>query len=291
MKYFKHLGVLILLILLPSGVSGRSSVWSISDGHTTFFLGGTIHLLREEDYPLPKEYQQAYKKSSLVVFESNLSQLNTMAFGIKLSRAMVLPRDSDLSSVLNAAVYEKLKKFWQARNYSDTMFDRMRPWGAMMLLTQLTLHDYGINQQGVDAFFDRKMILDGKKEQYLETPDEQLAIMESMADGDENTMVLQTLDELQSIPEMTEKLMHYWKSGDVFRLENEMLQPMKNGSASIYQKVVVDRNLRWYPTLKILLKEKINAFVLVGTLHLVGKDGLLEHFHHDGYTVKYFGEE
>src|SRR5262245_36398242 len=49
--------------------TGPSSVWSVEkDGHK-LHIGGTIHLLREEDYPLPDVFEQAYAESKKLVFE------------------------------------------------------------------------------------------------------------------------------------------------------------------------------------------------------------------------------
>ena len=46
------------------GAHADSSVWAISSSGNTLYLGGTIHMLRPSDYPLPEEYEQAYQDSS-----------------------------------------------------------------------------------------------------------------------------------------------------------------------------------------------------------------------------------
>jgi uncharacterized protein YbaP (TraB family) len=52
------------------GTSGQTSVWKISSGNNVLYLGGTIHVLRESDYPLPEAFGSAFEKSSIVVFEA-----------------------------------------------------------------------------------------------------------------------------------------------------------------------------------------------------------------------------
>src|SRR4051812_27844848 len=49
--------------------TGQSSVWRVDkDGHH-LYMGGTIHLLRKEDYPLPDVFEEAYRDSKKLVFE------------------------------------------------------------------------------------------------------------------------------------------------------------------------------------------------------------------------------
>jgi len=63
------LSVLIACLSVVYSYS-ETSVWKISDGNNTAYLGGTIHILRESDYPLPDAFNNAFKKSDILVFES-----------------------------------------------------------------------------------------------------------------------------------------------------------------------------------------------------------------------------
>jgi hypothetical protein len=48
---------------------------------------------------------------------------------------------------------------------------------------------------------------------------------------------------------------------------------------------VTVRNENWLPQIEALLKGSANVMVVVGSLHLVGKGGLLELLHKDGYSA------
>ena len=68
MKRIFHICILLFSIsLIFSCVSSPaapgkdgSSVWKISRNGSTLYLAGTIHILRESDFPLPKEYEGAF---------------------------------------------------------------------------------------------------------------------------------------------------------------------------------------------------------------------------------------
>jgi len=72
------LSLVSLLGIMPT-ISADSSVWKITSGENTVYLGGTVHLLRPSDYPLPEEYEQAYQESAVLVFETDISSMNDLS--------------------------------------------------------------------------------------------------------------------------------------------------------------------------------------------------------------------
>ena len=71
---------LLIIFLFPSLCFSETSVWHISKNGHNLYLGGTIHMLKKEDYPLPVEFSQAYLKSDKLVFETNLEKTKTPEF-------------------------------------------------------------------------------------------------------------------------------------------------------------------------------------------------------------------
>ena len=49
--------------------TGPSSVWRVEKDGKHIYVGGTIHLLRDKDHPLPKVFDDAYADSSKLIFE------------------------------------------------------------------------------------------------------------------------------------------------------------------------------------------------------------------------------
>ena len=71
----------------------------------------------------------------------------------------------------------------------------------------------------------------------------------------------------------------------LFRSERIVLDDVK-GDPIMYERLLVNRNRNWLPTLDALLNRKGRAFVVVGAAHLVGRDGLLAMFKAKGYKVE-----
>ena len=67
------------LLLGTSQTLADTSVWSVSSGDNILYLGGTVHLLRPGDYPLPSEFEEVYQASSELIFETDIGSMNDLS--------------------------------------------------------------------------------------------------------------------------------------------------------------------------------------------------------------------
>ncbi len=100
------------------------------------------------------------------------------------------------------------------------------------------------------------------------------------------------LDEFLSDPQKAVKQMGdmhaWWRAGDVDKLDREMRVEMAKDTPETYRLLNVARNDAWMPAVEKRLTEskKDDTLVVVGTLHLLGEDGLVEKLRAKGYTVE-----
>ena len=97
--------VLLVLIFMSSCASAfaSASVWAVRAGGNVTYIGGTCHLLRQSDHPLPAEYTTAYRASDLLVFETQLAQMQTAEFQQNLTllfSAVFFPDYSQLIPII-----------------------------------------------------------------------------------------------------------------------------------------------------------------------------------------------
>lgn len=255
------------------------------------YIGGTIHVLRSGDFPLPKEFDEAYNKSDYVVFETDLSLANSQALQRELAQKMMLPANQNLSSILSAKTYTKLKDYVNEQGYTIEMFDHMQPWAVMLTLSQLKLSSIGIDQNGVDSYYNQRSLSDSLPQRYLESIEEQSAILTQIGQGEADAVVLQTLRDMKEFPVMMEWMVKEWREGKTERLKRELVDEMRNSSPKMYRIILKQRNEAWMPKLLNMLHQEKRGFVLVGAMHLLGKDGLLERFKSEGYKVEYLDSE
>ncbi len=67
---------ILLCLLLSFQVFAQTSLWKVSNADSILYLGGTIHLLSPDDYPLPEEFLMAYQRNRHGVSAINSNCLN-----------------------------------------------------------------------------------------------------------------------------------------------------------------------------------------------------------------------
>ena len=54
----------------------------------------------------------------------------------------------------------------------------------------------------------------------------------------------------------------------------------------LYRTLTTDRNRKWLPRIETMLHEKQDYLIIVGALHLIGKDGVVALLERQGYKVQ-----
>ena len=67
-----------MAVLSISPAIADTSVWSVRSGDNVIYLGGTVHLLRPGDCPLPDEFEEAYQASSELYCETDIAAMSDL---------------------------------------------------------------------------------------------------------------------------------------------------------------------------------------------------------------------
>ncbi len=276
------------LSVISQATQAQSSVWKISKDQDHFYLGGTLHLLSETDYPLPPEFDQAYQGSDTLIFETSLDAMESPAFQQQFLSAMTYADERTLEGSLKPGTYRSLLRYMLSRKIPIQQFANFKPWGVSLTIAMLEYQRLGIlPEYGVDRVFSEKALEDNKGIKALETPEQQLAFLSSMAQVDPNVSVNNTLRELKHLPRALNEITEAWRNGDMDAFgQSSYIEDMRNLLPKVYQTIVVERNNNWMTLLPRLTDNNEKEFVLVGTLHMVGKEGLLAQLKQQGFTVE-----
>jgi uncharacterized protein YbaP (TraB family) len=263
----------------------QSSVWQISKNGNTLYLGGSVHLLRAEDFPLPKEFDVAFDKSELLVLEADVEQMSNPEVAQGIMAQAMLPDDVTLQTVLTAETYSLLEA--KCAEFSLPMANvlKLKPAMIISVLEAMKMQQLGFTPQGVDVYYLTKANEKNKKIDFLETVDFQINLLVNMGNGYENEFVKYSLEDFDNIEKEINALIPEFKNGTSKAVESE-IQEMKEKFPSVYKSLYADRNNNWLPLLETYLKDTKVEFVIVGMAHLHGADGLLAQLQHKGYTVK-----
>lgn len=276
------------VLLCVSIASAKAPVWKVSKGDDYLYLGGTIHLLSKDDYPLPAAFEVAYKSAEHIWLETDIAKMASLETQAKMMKVIMYQDQRSLSSVLKTDTYEKLSVFLADRKMPAAAMDKLTPAGLMFTVTALELQRLGLIDEtaGVDLHFNQRAEKEGKELMHLETIDEQLSFIASMNEIEPNSLIDSMISEVDKISEVWELLLNAWRSGDMTAMTEAGIKDMRADFPLLYQTMLVNRNNAWMQDISKMIKSEEIEFVLVGALHMAGEDGLIKQLTKDGYTVK-----
>ncbi|WP_392339044.1 TraB/GumN family protein [Moritella marina] len=280
------------LLLLLSGLSvvstanATSSVWQVTDGKNSIYLGGTVHVLTTDDYPLPAEFDRAYALTDVLVLETDMAKLDSPAFQQTMLSQLTYPEGQNVSQHLSPETYKQLAAFCESRGIGMQVINHFKPSMISLMLTMVELQRLNFTGLGVDKFYNNKAVVDGKPLGKLETVEEQLAFIAGLGKGKEDELIRYSLEDIKTLPTFMVEMKTAWRDGDPQALEDIAITPLITNFPDIYESLLVQRNNNWLPQIEAMFTNQQTELVLVGALHLVGKDGLLEQLQSAGYKVK-----
>jgi uncharacterized protein YbaP (TraB family) len=274
------------LTFVGSTAADTSSVWSISAGGNTIYLGGTVHLLRPGDYPLPEVFDQAYQQSSQLYFETDISAIGDLAVQMQMMQQLTYSDDRTLKTVLNEKAYAALSEYIADIGLPLMMLEKFKPGLLVSTLQVLEFQNMGFTPQGVDVYFNARATKDGKAIGQLETVQEQIGFIAAMGEGNESEFILLSLRDLAETGELMEAMIAAWRTGNNTKLSEMFVDDMRSEAPELYDSLLLQRNLKWIPQIEQMLRDADTEFVLVGAAHIVGENGLLDLLADKGYTIR-----
>ncbi len=264
----------------------QSSVWLVTKGDNKVYLGGTIHMLRPADYPLPGEYQTAYADADSLFFETDIDAMNKPETQRAALQKLMYTDGRTLEAVLNDEAYNALSQYIEKVGLPMMLLQNMKPGMLMSTLELLEFQILGFTPQGVDAHFHQRASVDGKAIGFFETVEVQVAILAEMGKGEESDFVLLSLRDLERIENDIESIIDDWRSGNAELLMQHFVADMKEATPDVYQSLLEDRNDNWMPEIEAMLDDADTEFVLVGVAHLIGQDGIVQQLRGRGYQIE-----
>ena len=268
------------------GQSGKSCLLKVTSSGSTVYLLGSVHMMKESIYPLSGTIERAFQRSSDVVFEINMREMDSPQAQEIIMQKSIFTDGNTLRKVLKPATYEKLREAIKPLGLDIVHLEALKPWSVAMALVVFKMNQLGFNPEaGVDRYFYKKAVDTGKKVSGLETMELQLGLMDGLPMAKQEMLVTQTLDDFADMGKTVDEMMAAWKNGDMSKIE-QMIVGSFQAYPELYDTLFIQRNKRWVFHVETLLAQKKTSFVVVGVGHLVGQDSLPDLLRRKGYAVE-----
>ena len=271
-------------------------LWKVADADNELYLLGSFHMLKPSDYPLSVDVDGAFDDAEALIFELSPEEMTSPQLAMAMGQAALRTDGTPLNSELPAPTVAKLDA-WLAAN-SDGLkamglpaqaVQVFEPWFVGLTFAIVEMGKLGLDPQiGLDMHLIGRAAKAAKPATGLEKGSEQIALFDGMSKVEQLQFLESSLDQAANAKAEIDKLHGAWRSGDHKALWDAMAVQMRSESPQLYQRINIARNDAWVPKLQRLLDQpsKDDTLVVVGALHLLGEDGVVEKLRAKGYKVE-----
>ena len=267
----------------------RPLLWKVSDADNDVYLLGSFHLLKPDDYPMPADIDRAFDDAESLLFEVDPREMTAPETVAMMQKYMAYDNGKSLSKVLPKATLERLATLVSASGSSVQALEQSEPWAVSLGLVIGVSQAMGFKPDlGLDRHLMDRAAKAGKPAGGLETVDDQMKAMDAVPYAEQAQGLDEFLQDPKKAMQQLQDMHSWWRTGDVERLDKDMRAEMAAKTPQSYKLLDVDRNNAWLPQIEKRLtgSKSDDTLVVVGALHLLGADGLVEKLKAKGYKVE-----
>ena len=272
---------------------GNHLLWKVSDENSSVWLFGSIHFADSSFYPLPSEIENAFRNSTALAVEMDISDSETQEkTAEEFLKEGMFTDGRTLKDVLPDSLWKTLDSISTTLGMKTENFLPMRPWMAATLIASAAIASTGIQQElGIDMVMLDSAYVQGKEIIALETPEEQVESL-SKSEGSEETdgiaYLESTFREYSKLNQMIKEVISAWKRADVVSLQKSLSadQSMNESEKRLNERMFNQRNKKMKKEILNFLENDKQVFVVVGVGHLILENNLLEMLSENGLKIQ-----
>jgi uncharacterized protein YbaP (TraB family) len=288
LRYIAKAVLVAVALALPAAghARDRNILWAVQGRQNTVYLFGSVHVLRPGDSALPAAAERAFDDAERLVMEIDLDEPESdpLSMVAEMQRAALLPDGQTLRDVLGGD-YASISEQTRKAGIDLEVFDAYAPWFVAISLLDLELAGRGYSPEfGIEQVLAARAMEEHKPIEGLETAAQQFQMLAGMPLAQQKRFLVMTLGETAHFDRELDELLRAWRTGDTEALA-QLLSAEYAEFPDLYRRLTVDRNRAWVGRLASLLDGRDDYLVVVGALHLVGPESVVELLRQRGYTV------
>lgn len=286
MFYVNYVKLIFVVFSIAQSLNSapKGFFWEVTTQKGKLYLLGSIHLGKEEIFPLDTNWENAFKSCSNLVVEVNTKKINPF----KILQLAYFQDSTTLETILPPEIFIKLDSIFAIHKIPKSTFNKFKPWFALTNLMNLEYSnldfraDFGIDQYFLAIADSTKKIIE------LESFEEQIQFMESLFVEHPRIYFEYLIDEMKNTKNNIQDLFEAWKNGNdslVTQLVSDSIPDDTTGK-QFYDIMITRRNRKMLEKIHNFISNGGCYFIVVGTGHLVGRDGIIKHLKESGLKVE-----
>ncbi|MCF7793788.1 MAG: TraB/GumN family protein [Candidatus Cloacimonetes bacterium] len=295
MKKILVAGVLIvILVAFAVNLQAKNFMWEVQGGKNKAYLLGSNHTMPKDVYPLDEQIEKAFEESDKLVVEVDATSIDQQEVNNYIVMHAIYRDSMNLKTVLPDDVYKTVNEEIMELGFQDDQVKVYKPWFVSINLSLGALQKIDVEKdQGIDLHFLNKAKEREMPVLELETAISQFKALSSMDEDVQKDVLINSLAELDDIPKFFDKLLIAWKDGDADKMNElsrlKILEAEEElpGIRDYYNELFLKRDKKIVEKIADYLEseEENTYFIIVGAVHLVGEDGLLQMLQDKDYKI------
>ena len=285
-KLLALLFVVFLFTPVHADTVATPALWHVRGQGGDVYLLGSVHILPPDVQWRSPAIRAALGRADIFVFEVPQDEKTITQLQQLIAAKGYLPNGQSLRQQVRPSLRADYDAALAASGLPAAAVDRMRPWlaGLQIMFAQIAKQKFSADN-GVDKQLAAQAAKIGKPIRYLETIEEQFALLAPDDRALEMEEFEAGLKDLRDVVAKVQPLVDVWSKGDVKALD-EMINGELDQFPAARKALLDDRNQAWLPKIRAMLGEKRTFFVAVGAGHLTGPKGLPALLRRAGYQVE-----
>lgn len=269
--------IVAFLALLATGchrappIEARPAMWRVSDGDTTIWLLGTIHVLPDNVHWQTPAIRNAIESADALVMEiPDDPGVTQRAFTANSSGHTLPPVAARIAPARRAALAAALA----AGGLSNADVDGKKSWAAAFIIAGATNAARGITRKnGPEAILSAAFAARHRPSGGLEDPVDQFGAFDSLSEGAQRVLLESAIDSAAGGGADYQATLAAWAAGDEGRIA-ATIDPEFRAAPEIEALIVKARNNAWAGKIAARMAKPGRLLVAVGVGHLIGADSL-----------------
>lgn len=262
------------------------------------WLFGSIHVGKEEYYPLPDYVLNAFQGADSLAVEADIVAFEQdMGAQMKALMPLVYTDGTTIKDHIPQELYEKSVAVLEAYNTYTSAIDMYCPAFWSSLIDSLLMLEMGGDVElGIDRYLINTAVTEGKEILEIESAQFQYQMLADFDDDIQIMLLESSVDLYENQEEAAQELaslMDLWAAGDeaafdqFLNTSEETLTAEEEEMVARYNKTMItDRNLTMADYAENALASGKEVFICVGAAHIVGAGAMAELLAQRGYTVE-----
>ena len=250
------------------------------------YLFGTIHMIPKEDFFLPTGLEEAFEKSSDVVFEIDLDDMSGIGSLMGMLTNLLMKDGVTLSKLLTKEEYNEVAAYFENMGLPMVMLNKAKPM-FLSMLAEVNMDPSSMQSEDIVSYemeLYEKAQTAKKDVAGLETMKYQMSLFDSIPYKDQAMMLLDAVRGTSLESDLFESTVALYKSQNIEEMV-KMISSSETGEVSTYENVLLrNRNQNWIPVMSKMMSDG-PVFFAVGAGHLAGQTGVITLLRKEGYKL------